>query len=294
VTHPMIAASCATLRERLPAPVRRRLHLIRIYLEARTLVADAESRAIFWPMVRDLNSRPPEEPQAVAIRALGGESVWLRPGTVDAEVALSAFVGQYHLPPAHGDPPRMVWDLGCNIGLTVRHMATLYPQARIVGVELSAENLDLARRNVEPYAARCALIHGAVWSRHGEVRYDSSDIEAGYKVNETGDRTVTALTLNELLDRTGPPDYVKTDIEGAERVILSVATEWAQSVRTISVECHPPYSMSDCRRDLEALGFAIQEYPRSFRRRATDCVVGVRPYPGAARSAASAKRPLGL
>jgi len=54
------------------------------------------------------------------------------------------------------------------------------------------------------------------------------------------------------------------------------ATEWSSSVRCISVECHPPYSLTSCVADLERLGFDTTTFPRTLRRRARDCVIGVR------------------
>jgi len=91
----------------------------------------------------------------------------------------------------------------------------------------------------------------------------------------THDR-VAAVSLNTLLARRGPPDYVKVDVEGGERQLLNEATDWALCVRCISVECHPPYRLGDCVADLERLGFDTLALPQTLRRRARDCAVGVR------------------
>ncbi len=227
-------------------------------------------------MLRDAERAPPGEPQPVRIKALNGNEVWIRPGTTDPEVALATFAGQYHLPPSSAKAPAVIWDLGSNIGLTMRHMASVYPRATLLGVELDAANVRLATRNLEPCAARCRLITAAVWSCGGEVHYASRAAEDGYRVQAGGDRTVEAVTMNELLDVSGPPDYVKMDIEGAEQTVLSEGTDWASDVAAISVECHPPYSLPKCRRDLERLGFSVKTYPQNLRRRARDCAVGVR------------------
>jgi FkbM family methyltransferase len=227
-------------------------------------------------MLRDADRDPPGEPQPIGIKALNGDEVWLRPGTADAEVALTTFAGQYHLPPESVGAPKVIWDLGSNIGLTMRHMATVYPEARLLGIELDSDNVQLATRNLEPCADRCELITAALWSRGGEVHYASRAAEDGYHVQEGGDRVVRATTMRELLDVTGRPDYVKMDIEGAEQTVLTEAADWAPAVPAISVECHPPYSLAECRRDLERLGFSVKTYPQSLRRRARDCAVGVR------------------
>jgi hypothetical protein len=67
---------------------------------------------------------------------------------------------------------------------------------------------------------------------------------------------VPALTLNELLAATGPPDYVTMDIEGAEAAVLRAGTDWAASVGCMKIEVHDPYSVEECREDLQRLGFA--------------------------------------
>lgn len=190
---------------------------------------------------------------------------------------MAAFVGRYELPPAGSPPPTLIWDLGCNIGLTMRHMGHLYSETRIVGVELDAANAALARRNVEALGARCEVLEAAVWPVAGEVSYAREGGADGYRVSDSGAISVAAVTPEELLERFGRPDYVKVDIEGAEQAVLERASAWTKGVSAISVECHPPYSLAQCRSDLEGLGFVVSEYPRTLRRLNRDYAVGIRP-----------------
>jgi hypothetical protein len=53
-------------------------------------------------------------------------------------------------------------------------------------------------------------------------------------------------------------DFLKMDIEGAEAQVLRVNTDWARRVRCIKVEVHGPYTVEDCVRDLQALGFTAR------------------------------------
>lgn len=217
--------------------------------------------------------------EPVRLRSLGGRAVWIRPGTTDAAVLWDTFRGRYHLPQAgDSDAVRVIWDLGANIGLTAAHLATVFPRAQLLAVELDADNASLARRNLAPWADRCEVLEAAVWVDDGEVRYASTPHEewgAHVVAADAGGgalATSRAVSLNTLLGRGPVPvDYVKMDIEGAEKPVLSSHTEWAAEVRQIKVEVHEPYSVQACRADLERLGFSTSVDNRHWA-----CVVGTR------------------
>lgn len=213
----------------------------------------------------------------IRVRALSGRSVELRSGTTDAEVAVATFAGRYHLPPPALSAVASIWDIGANIGLTTAHFAELYGRADIVAMEPHPENFELAQVNVAHYGDRCVLLQSAAWTHDGRVGLDGEEgPEDGYRVGTLSTREIDAVSLNTLLARYGAPDYVKLDVEGAERELLNDATEWTASVRCISVECHPPYSLADCVADLERLGFETIALRQTLRRRARDCVIGSR------------------
>jgi FkbM family methyltransferase len=218
----------------------------------------------------------------VRLRPLGGREVLLRPSTSDADTVWGTFAGAYHLPPPEAPAPRLIWDLGANIGLTMADMAVRFPHARIVGVELDHENAELARRNVAPWSERCEVVEAAVWSEDGELSYHRlaggtaghhvADVPPGYEGE--GVVGVPAISLDTLLERSGPDavvDYAKVDVEGAERELLRSGASWAARVRTITVELHEPYTVAECECDLRALGFATRVDPRHWA-----CVTGIR------------------
>lgn len=228
------------------------------------------AKSCFWKKVTD------SSPVSLRLKPLGGRSICCRPNTRDASVLMYVFGERYHLPPPEIGPVHNIIDLGSNIGLTVASYAALYPDARILGVELDSGNAALCRRNVEPWSAKVEVICGAVWPHDGEVAY-SGDGEDAYRVASPGGsislRTAPALSMSSLLDRFGSSDvdFVKMDIEGAEEQVLDCAEGWIRRVRCLSVEVHQPYSVARCMTALARFGFRCTADHRD-----PPCVLAVR------------------
>jgi FkbM family methyltransferase len=260
---------------RAPTWVRAVLREGRRQRVSRIVAADAAAARALRALLR--GSSPPGR-VTVGIRALEGRSVQLRSHTTDAEVAVATFAGGYHLPPPELGALRSIWDIGANIGLTTADLAERHPLAHVLALEPHPENFALAIANVAPYADRCTMLQSAAWSSDGRVGLQGEDgPQDGYRASDaTSANLVEAVSLNTLLARHGAPDYVKIDVEGGESELLRNGTQWSVSVRCVSVECHPPYGLAACVSDLERLGFRTRAFPQSLRRRARECVIGVR------------------
>ena len=263
-----------------------RLNWLRYKAARKTLphLSDAASRKAFMKHARK-NLRctrlavPTDASTIVALRVreLDGATVYCRSGLSDLGVIYDTFEEVFHLPPADVGEVRTILDLGSNIGLTIAHMATVYPEARILGVEMDAGNFEFARRNIEVYGERCQVKHAAVWREPGEVTYGGSR-ESGYAIGDGGSTKVPAVTIDSLIDELGidEVDYIKMDIEGAEKEVLANAGSWLPRVRSIKVEVHPEktstlYTLNNCMDDLERHGFRCSVGTRHHA-----CVVGVR------------------
>lgn len=251
------------VRVRIRAVRRRLPRGLRPWIVAARLVRGAGAQRTFVALTTRRYEGGPE-PVEIPVRPLGGALVAVRPGGQDPIVVQDTFVARYHLPPRGTVPKdaRHIWDLGSNIGLTAADMAVRYPSARIVAVELDPANAAICERNVASWSDRVDVVGAAVWVEDGEIRFSRApgrELEARVEAVAEGAATETAaaLSLDTLLEREGSPrvDYVKMDIEGAERDVLRQNTGWAASVRVIKVECHDPYSVEDCVEDLRALGF---------------------------------------
>ncbi len=200
------------------------------------------------------------------VRPLGGREVLVRPGTSDVAIFWDTFARRYHLPPSELGTPHVILDLGANIGLTMAYFACRYPHARVLGVELDADNVALARRNIAAWADRCEVIHAAVWRSDGVVHYRGSPGgTSGYQVTDmTAGTPVRAVSIATLLREYGEDvDYMKVDVEGAERVLLQDGIDWPEKVRCVKVELHGDYTSDECEADLRSLGYNTR--PHSHR-----------------------------
>lgn len=201
-------------------------------------------------------------PGRIRVRCLDGASVLCRPSQ-DVWTFKYTFVEQFHLPPVELQDRATIVDLGSNVGYTVAHLATRYPGARVIGVEMDAANFELAVRNTAHFGERVQLIHAAVWTEDGSISYTGEDDDA-FRVaecpDESGARRAPAMRLITVLDECGVDevDYLKMDIEGAEAAILADPAEWCSRVRSMKVEIHSPYTAADCRAKLESHGFTCR------------------------------------
>jgi FkbM family methyltransferase len=252
-------------------PVRREMRWLRYWWRGRRF-AHGDDRRLLYRLLRATGTAPTGEVERVRFLPLDGNALELRPGTTDALVAVETFAGGYHLPVYA--TPRRVWDLGANIGATVASLAATFSEAEITGVELLDENAALAERNVRPWQERCSIVTAAAWTTSGtvQIRVPPAN-QVGAKVSDQGELSVLAISLNDLLCKTGPPDYVKMDVEGAEKALLVEHTAWAAEVGEIRVECHGSYGIADCERDLQRLGFRTEPHPERLSR---PSVIGIR------------------
>jgi FkbM family methyltransferase len=217
---------------------------------------------LVYGWLRATRSAGGTRPLAIRVRSLGGTAVLCRSSTADVFTFKAAFLKQFHLPPIALPDEPVILDLGSNIGLTVAHLAHTFPRARVIGVEMDAANLALARANTAAFGDRVRLVHAAVWTSDGAISY-GGDRSDGFQVSgpaaegAAGELTSRALRVDTLLDESGiaVADYVKMDIEGAEAAVLDGAPAWLDRVRSLKVEVHAPATVDSVSRALRARGF---------------------------------------
>ena len=185
---------------------------------------------------------PLQQPVSIAVPGVR-LPVWLRARTSDRRVFDQVFLSADQAFPLP-ESPKVIVDLGANIGLTSVLYCNAYPSARVIAVEPEQSNYGMLNRNLGPYRWVTTL-PCAVWSRDSWVRIVESTADAwAFQVEacERGeDGSIEALSIPSIMERAGIShiDLLKIDIEGAEVEVLSNDTEsWVHQVATIAVELH--------------------------------------------------------
>lgn len=138
--------------------------------------------------------------------------------------------------------PKVIVDIGANIGLTSIFFANKYPQAKVISVEPVSSNLELLRKNTASYENN-SIIRAAIWKRNGSIGItNANNGEWGFQTVEgVSDRGwAPAMTMSALMELCGLEyiDLLKMDVEGAEKAIFQDASAWIDRVGAIAIELH--------------------------------------------------------
>lgn len=164
-----------------------------------------------------------------------------RPGTSDDAIIKSVMVdrGEYLFPVFE---PKIVFDIGANIGVVSTVLANVYPRAKIYSFEPEADNLALLKENMAPYPNVTILDYG-LGARTEEVPLYKSDNplnKGGFSthIQTPGDCSIIKVVdVKTIYDTYGIPDLIKIDVEGAEYDILK-NMPGLHCVKWISGELH--------------------------------------------------------
>lgn len=190
--------------------------------------------------------------------------LFCRGNTTDLQVLWDTFYRKHHLPPIKLAENSTIVDLGANVGYTMAHFAYLFPKSSIYGVEMNYENFLFAKKNLEPLSDQCVLIHSAIWHENGFVLY-GGDKEWGYSIvrndNVDDKKQAPAKTLDVLFEENNirEVDYLKMDIEGAEKSVLEKPEKWIDRVKSMKIEIHPPATYDGCKEILERFSFSCSK-----------------------------------
>ena len=144
--------------------------------------------------------------------------------------------------------PRLVLDLGANVGYASAFLLSLFPEAFVLALEPDPRNVARCRANLAPSRVRAIVIEGAVWSRFGRLVLSRGTFGDGRdwatevrEARPAEQADVTAYDVPALLALCPVEmvDLLKIDIEGSEAALFSSNVDkWIDRVRNICIELH--------------------------------------------------------
>lgn len=133
-------------------------------------------------------------------------------------------------------------DCGANIGLSIIYFKKIFPECRILAFEPDPEIFEFLKYNVEKFNFKdVCLEKKAVWNSNTVLKFNSTGALGGHIKKEQSENgnlvDVQTIRLKNILERE-QIDFLKIDVEGAEKeIILDIASS-LKNVKRIFVEYH--------------------------------------------------------
>jgi FkbM family methyltransferase len=216
------------------------------------------ARAIGWSAAvrlryNDLKARAGiSKPSSLELRLKNSKfPLLMRTLTSDREVLEQVFI-QREYEVAELSQPKMILDLGANVGYSSAYFLSRYGSASVLAVEPDPGNYAVCCRNLAPFGQRAKVIHGAAWvectklvldkGTHGDGREWATQVRVATETSAALAH-IDAFDLPTLIDMCPVPeiDLLKIDIERSEIELFSRNTEnWLSHVRNLCIELHGP------------------------------------------------------
>lgn len=219
---------------------------------------------------RNLTRYAPEKIHRISFRAGTGKlwNVHIRDNGQDAPMLVEFFRNDRLAQLRVSEPkPKVIYDLGANIGIASLSLAKLCPEARIYGFEPIPANYEICSLNYSNLTNAHAL-NCAVGSSSGTMDFEVTDdprgghlpTDASVKPAKSIQRIeVVVWTIADLVEIKGlaPPDFLKVDVEGAELDVLKGLGVYAKGIQQMHIETHSAELKDKCAHWLVQNGFKI-------------------------------------
>lgn len=180
---------------------------------------------------------------------------------------------QQYLSFANLKPGCVVIDLGAYSGLTSIYFRELVGDAgRVIAMDADEKNLDAINRNLALYRRltgnEVEVVFGAVWNHSDGLNFSSEGNMGSSAIEIVGktrgeNKLVQSYTLSKLSDQLelNRVDFIKCDVEGAERVIFEDAEFLNRYSPRIIIETHlveGQETTDKCIADLSRFGYVCK------------------------------------
>jgi FkbM family methyltransferase len=139
--------------------------------------------------------------------------------------------------------PVLIIDGGANVGYSTAYFAKSFPNAKIMAVEPSSENVALLRTNCSTFD-NIEVVEGGLWPESGYLHIvNPNDPAWSFRCEPThqgGEGAFPAYSIDDVMERSGVErcSLLKLDVEGAEEQLFSRPGKWLERIDAILVEVH--------------------------------------------------------
>ena len=200
-----------------------------------------------------------------------GNKVYYRTGSSDMTLIYgillkSKYKSEYFFPKQIN--PKVILDIGGNIGITSIYLASIFPEATIYTFEPFHDNFEILKKNTQQYS-NIKVFNIGLGSKNGDFKVYLSDNPKNFggvsfypKIGGTKDESYIKCevnNINEILKELNlnALDLIKIDTEGSEYDILySLQSEILRDTSWITGELHGNQDF-ELLSYLNSLGFSI-------------------------------------
>jgi FkbM family methyltransferase len=167
-------------------------------------------------------------------------------------------------------------DLGASFGDSTLWLLKRFQPETLIAVEMDPGNFRLLEQNLarNEYEGQVLTVNKAVYKEDGIVGVIINHLHKGHGMVKEGNRNQTeAITLKTLLEECGMEDvdYLKMDIEGAEKFVCTEENEdlFMERIRYVHMEVHDEFQggqdMQKTIEYFEKLGYKVKTKPAAFK-----------------------------
>ena len=221
---------------------------------------------------RNLSQYVPEKIQRISFRAGTGKpwDIYIRDNGQDAPMLVEFFRNDRLARLRQLEPkPKVIYDLGANIGIASLSLAAQCPEARIYGFEPIPANYEICSQNYLNLTNAQAL-NCAVGPSSGRMNFEvTDDPRGGHLSGNSSPKSANSIkrievvvwSVADLVEVKGlaPPDFLKVDVEGAEADVLNGLGIYAKGIKQMHIETHSIALRDKCVDWLVHNGFQIEE-----------------------------------
>ncbi|MBI3652543.1 MAG: FkbM family methyltransferase [Acidobacteria bacterium] len=152
--------------------------------------------------------------------------------------------------------PKVIVDIGANLGVFSKLCSLLFPEADIYAYEPNPTALEWLNKNAE--GTRIQVFSGAVGQNSGVVNLDTACDSTIGRVTEDGDLRVQCLAAAEVAAGR-PIDFLKMDCEGSEWSILQDPTLLERTQECgLEYHLHDGHTLAELQGLVEQAGHRVQ------------------------------------